>query len=170
MIIDDASYLEHFGVKGMRWGVRKQHETSAERSPPKVKKKLTPEQRARRIQIGLAVLSGTLAVGSILLDAHSSNKRASAGVKALKADNARSKVISDAISSVGKTKVSDIRPPAAAKKAMGHVSPETKKFLADFDAKQKLLNAAANADLKAGYERNQVPIHLREYLSAWDDL
>jgi hypothetical protein len=64
--------------------------------------------------------------------------------------------------------VSDIRPPPAAKKALAEMSPETKNFISQFSAKQSLINQAANSDLKDLFEKGNVPLHAREYLSAWE--
>ena len=58
MIIDEEAYIEHFGVKGMRWGVRK------DRSSGDVmdKRPMDKKEVAKKIAIGLGVL--TVAVGA----------------------------------------------------------------------------------------------------------
>jgi hypothetical protein len=165
MIIDEAGYLEHFGVKGMRWGHRKQRE-SGERSPPK--KKLTPEQRQRRIRIAFAVASGAIFVGQVMLESRGHKARHAKGVRALQNERSRQEFADNVVKMAGKTKVSDIRPPKAARKAIAEMSPETKKFISEFSAKQSLINKGANLDLKDLYEKGQVPLHAREYLSAWE--
>lgn len=92
MIVEEEVYLEHFGVKGMRWGVRKDHRTEGEKIVsqlrtnaamvnPSQKKfakeankatmkrarqryRASPEGKAqRRKQIKLAAIGGAVAVG-----------------------------------------------------------------------------------------------------------
>lgn len=48
MIINEETYLEHFGVKGMQWGVRKD------------RKLLTPKEKQRRAQRARKVTSAAL--------------------------------------------------------------------------------------------------------------
>lgn len=59
------AYLEHFGIKGMKWGQRKQRPTgsaSGSASTAPKKKILT----GKRVAVGLAVAAGTLYVGAML--------------------------------------------------------------------------------------------------------
>lgn len=65
--------LAHFGVRGMKWGVRKKASTSASGKPVQLSKaesQALAEQKARRIQMGkdvthAVVLSlGTLAIAA----------------------------------------------------------------------------------------------------------
>lgn len=59
MIIQEADYLAHYGVKGMKWGVRKKRE-------PTSTNQLTSEEleakRRRNIKIGMAVMGSVLLV------------------------------------------------------------------------------------------------------------
>jgi len=64
VIITEADYLEHFGVKGMHWGVRKE------------RRRRTPEEAARvrrRRRIGKTVVLGGLAA-TLALGAHHANQ------------------------------------------------------------------------------------------------
>ena len=168
MIIEESDYLEHFGVRGMRWGVRKKRDASGEQSSSKkVKQPLTPEQIQRRVNIGLAVAGGAIFVGKVVLASRANKRIASRGVRDLKGDQARSDMITKLIQGVGKTKVKDVRPPPGAKKKMGGMSDETKKFIADFTAKQNHIIRDANGGLKAADDALQIPFPLREYLDEW---
>lgn len=74
MIIQETDYLAHYGVKGMRWGVRKEYEPKGRKkasSTPVIseKKQLTSEEKkarnkaiAKKVAIGAAVVGATLAV------------------------------------------------------------------------------------------------------------
>lgn len=195
MIIDDDTYLSHVGVKGMKWGVRKQRDSSGEGSPKRKKPPLTTEQKLRRVQIGLVVAGGILTAASIIqanrsvkigppkIPAGPSNRtsfpaiplgpvKTKTPLRVIPGGDQRSKEtkkwLDDNVFPKAKDlKMDDIRPSPSARKKIAQMSPETKKFLRDFDAKQRLLNREANADLKAQYESLQVPLHLREYLSDW---
>jgi hypothetical protein len=62
---DDDEILEHFGIKGMKWGQRKQQDSgspSSSSAPAEKKKILT----GKRVAVGLAVAAGTLYVGAML--------------------------------------------------------------------------------------------------------
>lgn len=70
MIIEESIYLEHFGIKGMRWGVK-----NKKTSVSKPKKKLTKEQRQMR-NISRALIGIKLVAGAMFLAAALSDKRA----------------------------------------------------------------------------------------------
>lgn len=138
--------LEHFGVKGMRWGVRK-----------------TPKEdgsnRNKKIAISIGV--GVVVAGAVLF-----------GVRQKKLSEVREvnkyrKNLVDTntkfIKNSAKVKMTDIPKPAS----KGQMSPETQKFLSDFAQRQTTLNRLANEDLKRGYDRSQIPLNLREYLPDW---
>lgn len=58
-VVDE--FLEHFGVKGMRWGVKNEHETSGDSSSSEEKKpRFTDKQK--KMMIGGAAVAGTLLV------------------------------------------------------------------------------------------------------------
>jgi hypothetical protein len=58
-------YIEHFGIKGMKWGQRKERSSgsSSGSAPAAPKKKILT---GKRVAVGLAVAAGTLYVGTIL--------------------------------------------------------------------------------------------------------
>lgn len=57
MIVDETTYLAHYGVKGMRWGVRNDDEPSGNK---KAKNKWSTK---KKVAVGAAVVAGVLAVG-----------------------------------------------------------------------------------------------------------
>lgn len=53
-------YLEHYGVKGMKWGVRKDRR---ERTPEQKARRDKAKSVAKKAAVGLAVVGGAVAVG-----------------------------------------------------------------------------------------------------------
>lgn len=186
MIIDKDEYLEHFGTKGMKWGVRKDRSAGGKSPPKKPKQPLTPQQIQTRVNIGLAVMGGAIFVAKIVAANHNVKVANARGASALRAEGGRQRQAQRLVGLAGGqpvrsreatdwlrknkmsgTKVSDIRPPAAAKKKLGEMSPETKKFMADFTAKQNSLIKGANDDLLSRDNALQIPFPAREYLKSW---
>jgi hypothetical protein len=182
MIIDEDAYLEHFGVKGMRWGVRNVRKAVGRGTtkflddadipgrPNRRSNRISDEQKRRetrnaRIAVALAVGYGAVRVGMAI----SQQKRATKGI--VNASELRSKLkvnesaVNDILRKSGGMKASDLRPPSGKRPK---ISPEAQKFINEFSAKQSLLNKAANSDLKDLYEKGQVPLPLRDYLSDWE--
>lgn len=72
MVIQETDYLAHYGVKGMRWGVRKEYEPKGRKKGSSTtvtseKKQLTPEEKkarnkaiAKKVAIGAAVVAGSI--------------------------------------------------------------------------------------------------------------
>lgn len=54
------NYLEHYGVKGMKWGVRKNR---GERTPEQQARRDKAKSVAKKAAVGLAVVGGAVAVG-----------------------------------------------------------------------------------------------------------
>lgn len=59
MIIAEEDYLEHYGVKGQRWGVRRKREMA------RVKKRRKPMTSQQKIRVAMAVAVGTVYVASL---------------------------------------------------------------------------------------------------------
>ena len=54
------NYLEHYGVKGMKWGVQKER---GERTPEQQARRDKAKSVAKKAAVGLAVVGGAVAVG-----------------------------------------------------------------------------------------------------------
>lgn len=63
MIIDEDAYIEHFGVKGMRWGVRKENKSSS--STTKIKEEKPNRNKKAAIILGSVAASAAIAAGAI---------------------------------------------------------------------------------------------------------
>lgn len=157
---EDVEFLEHFGVKGMRWGVRKERDSSGSDGSSE-KKGLSNKQKAAVIA-GSAVLvaAGALFVASKMRNSGNS----SFGNPLQQAMINRGKQWA-AVRKTEAKRVSDIRSGNAARKV--GVSESHAAFVKAFKEKQTLLNRAANADLRAKDNELNVPIHLRSYLPDW---
>lgn len=161
MIIEEDAYLAHFGVRGMHWGVRKQTESSGVRTPKR--KGLPPKVKfVRNATIGIAVGIGAGIVAGKIVGKGIKIKQSKQLSNSFAAERQVAKLFGRG--GIGKVPLSTIRPPAG----KGKIGKETASFMADFSHRQSLLNAAANNDLKSLYEKGQVPLHVREYLSSWD--
>lgn len=69
--LNDDEYLEHFGVKGMKWGHRKERVSTGKK---KNKKSLTAEQKKRlkKVAIGVGVAAG---IGAAAYGGYKLNKK-----------------------------------------------------------------------------------------------
>lgn len=65
MIIEEKDYLEHFGIKGMHWGTRKNREASGKDASPRSNK-----GRNVALILGGAAFAATLAVGGVYAKKH----------------------------------------------------------------------------------------------------
>jgi len=146
--------IEHAGVKGMHWGVRKR---DAPRGSSSELAKADHSARNKKIAIsagiGVAVAASLFAGHRYLYTGGGSNARA-VGKLATESSLRR----------VGSTPAKAIKTPSAATLRR---SAEHQAFMKQFAAKQDLINKAANLDLKRGYERGMVPIPKREFLPSW---
>jgi hypothetical protein len=99
VIIDEEDYIEHFGVKGMKWGVRKDRGRSGTARSGQKTPRFSAEQKvkAKKVAIGLGVL--TVAAGTAYL-AYSMNRN-------------------------GNVPIRSITPPASAKKFVDEVKTQT---------------------------------------------
>lgn len=156
--MDADEFIEHFGTKGMRWGVRKSRSSSS--TPLTKQQQATRDQRNKFLKrsavsagIGVAVVGALLAGHHILNLSGGSNSRQVGKIAA-----------GNTLKKVGSTSAKGMKTPSAA--ALKR-SAEHQAFLKQFAAKQNVINKAANLDLKGGYERGMVPFPQREYLPKW---
>jgi hypothetical protein len=63
MIIDEEVYLEHFGVKGMRWGQRRSRSQRKSENSSFAQRVRTDPQTRRRAIRGAKIAGGILAAG-----------------------------------------------------------------------------------------------------------
>lgn len=171
MIIEKDAYLAHFGVKGQKWGVRNQRESSGRKLPKQKKAPLTTDQKVRRIKIGLAVAMGTFAVANVISQHRSATKSSSMPLKLIKGGSSSRDAAAEKWlrqnTLKSNPKVNDIRPTAKAKKQAGTMSKETQDFIRAFTAKQNEQIKYVNADLRKLDNELNIPIHAREYLKEW---
>lgn len=57
--------LKHFGVKGMRWGVRHERERNGSENRPQLSKEEKAARRKQRLQKGLGIVSGLAGAGLV---------------------------------------------------------------------------------------------------------
>ncbi len=93
MVIDEDIYLEHFGVKGMQWGVRKSNTSSSGKTSSD--NKTSKKKRAAQI----AVVTGVVVAGAII--AHRSGFRMSS-LRSTASTGTGRKATSDVLARAGK--------------------------------------------------------------------
>lgn len=102
MIMAEEDYVKHFGVKGQKWGVRRQRTETASRSSPKEKRWTTQQ----KVNFGLTVATGALFVGNILMKNHAANVRSARVLQRGRESEARAQEI---IKIAGSFKIKDIK-------------------------------------------------------------
>jgi gas vesicle protein len=151
-MIDDEvdEFLEHFGTKGMKWGVRNQRTTSDEKPKMSAKKK---------VLIGVAV-AGTAAAALIIAKKSGvsvSSIRGSAstirGGREAKRIAARNKAVR--ASQLAKT----------TKLVKASLTPKSE--MDAIIARQQGIIKSANADLASRYNKLDTPFGKRSYLKEW---
>lgn len=193
-------FLEHYGVAGMRWGVRKQSgatrresnrqarrqrfaegkatqrdklisdldldRSRAERkagvAPPTPARGARTNEMSTRQKVALGLVAGG-AIAYMVLSARGGTK-----VKSMpKIELNKDRDLSSLFAMSRKVKMSDIKnapkPPGGPK-----ISKSTSDWIKAFNAKQTVLNRAANADMKKWDNASQVPYNMRKYLPDWD--
>lgn len=175
MIIDEEVYLEHYGAKGMKWGVRNKRDSSG--SGQSEQQKTSKKKRAAQI----AVVAGVVIGGAVL--AHRSGVRMSS-VRSASSTTSGSSVASGVLARLG-NRVTPPRMPGAiplgpvrAPRLGGRVSnPLTTRAsrLSSGTSSPAALRAsiaqsirAANSDMRARDNALNIPIHMRTYISEWD--
>ena len=146
----ESDNLAHFGVKGMKWGVRKERSTSDDASKSSRNKKLA----------AAAVVGVGLTATAILMARGRNRSTMSLQVELVKKGMLHANKV---MKNSGGVKASTIKKPPGKVR----ISSESQAWLKAFNDKQSQLTRLANEDLKAGYNRNQIPVYLREYLPDW---
>jgi hypothetical protein len=185
--------LEHFGVKGMRWGVRRQRSSDSKVSGGK--QKTSKKKRAAQI----AIVGGVVVAGAIL--AHRGGVRMSSLSRAPQtlpqmSTSGSSSIAKSALqrqsilSRVGKTRVSSIprvgdvvpnplrtttpRVGSSVPNPLRTTTPRVGSSLRNPTAVRDLRSSiaasvrAANVQLRARDNDLNIPIHQRSYLTEWD--
>lgn len=167
--------LEHFGVKGMRWGVRNQRSSSSGKSGVK-KKNASKKKRAAQIAVvgGIAVAGVILAHrGGVRINSLSRAPQTLSGLStkgsqkitrdALRSQNVMRKVVERSaaqrignIPGVGATP----RRPRVTKSAANDISALRSSIASSI--------RGANAELRSRDNDLNIPIHQRQYLTEWD--
>lgn len=167
--------LEHFGVKGMKWGVRKQSDSSSGR---KGSSKQKTSKKKRAIQV--AAVTGAV-VASVIVAHHAGVRLSSirggstklpSGLyrgdssniakSALRAQNIMSRVVARE----GRTRVSDIprTPPIPRPRVTQSAAGDIARMRSEIASSIR----AANTQLRDNDNRLNIPIHARTYLTEWD--
>lgn len=141
--------LEHHGVKGMRWGQRKASDES--HSSGSHDRRNQNIKRAAVVGGAIAVAAGAAFAAHTLSTGGGKNARAVAKYT----DNARRYAEAHATSS----------PTPKSSPAFHKFVVDSAKGVGSLKDQMKETNRLANIDLKAGYERSNTPLHLRDYLS-----
>lgn len=155
MIIEESTYLQHHGIKGMRWGVRKEKALAKEQDHVKeVKKTLA------KTAVGLTVTAGAMFAAHILL------KRKGITYQRLSDKNLQTLIKNN--EAFLKQAMSQPAPkPSSVPKKVPKINSDAKNVISDITKRHNESIRLANADLKANYERLQTPLPLREYLKEW---
>lgn len=176
MLVDEEVYLEHYGVKGMQWGVRKT------RSPAEQQARIVRNEKIKHrlrqatvvgVGVGMAVLASrqTQQVSRIRqLNANSSFSSFSPSSAAV------DRIISD----FGNMRMPRPGPPPARPMPAGagpmpsaqprgaYTSRATAQLFDRIRAEHNESIRLANAQLRATDNRIDAPLWQREYLTEWD--
>jgi hypothetical protein len=141
--------VEHFGTKGMHWGITTTIDAKAVNKPkrPKQQMRLEKKKKFRNVSIGVGLIGGG-AVVAALIARHNKLK-----IKDINQTRQSAQKAKDLIDANRNVKVK--------------LSSEHRKFLSEFGAKQSLINKGANEDLKKLYTLAETPIRDRGYLPSW---
>jgi hypothetical protein len=166
--------LEHFGVKGMKWGVRKARTSTSSKGEKEEAPKQGMSNRKKAV-IGAAVVGGVVLAGAIV--AHKkgvtiqsvrnsvSRKTGEAAVNGILKKTGQTKTPSLAQSALSDSQRQQI---SAARARMAQRSADHEKFIRDFAAERTAFNRSLNAEMRIQDNRLNVPIHQRLTLPDWN--
>lgn len=166
--------LQHFGVKGMKWGVRKARAPSTKNASDSEEK--TGMSTRKKAIIGATVVAG-VGIAAILVAKHKGvtvssvrntlqkkvGERAATKVIEKVATRKQKSIAQQALSSSQQRQIAEIRARVAQRK-VDHEST-MRSFYSDMNR----LNREANAQLREGDNRLNIPIHQRTYLPEWGE-
>lgn len=188
MELTQDRYLEHFGVKGMHWGVRRDiPDDPFTKSARKQDRNRKIAKAVNAAALGVTVGLGALSVGKFLANF------AGPTVRDTKAtwdmwDRAGTKASQDFMSRLGNRSVSSVQqavdsvpsvrdasgaiplgpgPRTQAMRNAGQAARAARSRKREFDYLSRVsddLRRAADNDLRSLYDQNQTPLHLRQYL------
>ena len=158
--------LEHFGVKGMKWGVRKQRTTSS--SSGGSKKEGMSAKKKRAIQV--AVVGGALVAGVLL--AHQGRTRlSSTGSAASRGSSVAGRILSSRGRTSARNVSSAPKITAAQRRQIAQIRAGRRQAAATAATIRNdmaRLVREANADLRARDNAIGIPFSERSYLTEWD--
>ena len=169
MTINDEvdEFLEHFGKKGMKWGVRNQPKTSTSAKSKEPKRKLTTGQKRA---LTVAVVGGAAIAAGVL--AHRSGVRMSSVSQSAQALRVGKTQSQDILRRMGSERFSAIPMPPAPRAAPSRPrSQSTSRSNNDISAMRSSIASLvrdANADLRKRDNDLNVPFSQRTYLTEWN--
>jgi len=170
VIIDEDIYLEHFGVKGMRWGQRK---VGAKTLTPRQQRAQSNRREALKKGLIAGAIAGTVATGAAIAlykmgDTGTRMSKVSGLSKTRKGQQAARSMLK----SRGASKVTKMSPELRQRAARASAASRSG-MTARQAATQSLARAnKSNETLRGWYNKNSVPIPKREFLDTthWENI
>jgi hypothetical protein len=165
--------LQHFGVKGMKWGVRKARAPSTKSSSDDEVK--TGMSNRKKAIIGAAVVTGVVVAGLVVakhkgVTVSSVRNTLQKKVGERAATKAIEKVATRKQKSITEQALSNSQRQqiAAARQRMAQNRANHDRTMREFYANQTRINREANAQLRTWDNDLNIPIHQRSYLPDWE--